>query len=178
TDGGRVVSFSHRTLPPVVPAPQLSRRDRTCRVGGRRFRILRLEVFHGSPQRHRLCLDPRVDVEINRPLHCLLDTWTDHYHPVSAHECDWPVAERGDERGGNPAIIHDIRACPFDLANLECRHTAYKKSGGKVDGAKRCARNRESENGWSVRVNDRVHIGAGLVDLAMDEAFLVQLSIL
>ena len=88
------------------------------------------------------------------------------------------LSQRADERGADPAIIHDIPACPFDLANLECRHTAYKESGGKVDGAKRCARNRESENGWSVRVNDRVHIGAGLVDLAMDEAFLVQLSIL
>src|SRR4051812_10000609 len=157
---------------PVFPRPVQPYRLRQHVLRARE--LAGTEIFHLVGQVHRLGLQPRVHLQVDRGKHHLTQRAARNGAAVPAHERD---AVRAQRRGEVPRLghVHDQHAGIAEpVANVPDRHFLADRGADVQHGPQLHRRDAVRDDGVRMVVHHRADVRAPLVDGAVDETLGVR----
>src|SRR5258708_36333427 len=158
---------AHRLALPQIPGAFVA--SETFGLGG----FAGIEISDVAAERHGLCLQFRIHLQVITASHRLRQRIADHHCSMAAHQRGGLVATRTGERGAECRGFHRHVGVARDLADVEYRHTPSYEACHVVDRPERDVACAERDDRRSVVVHHGLDFGPDLVDFSMNEALEV-----
>src|SRR6266699_2168994 len=161
--------FRHLLALPQIPSAQVNLIDHLVGL----FRFLRRQEGDRAADLDRLRLQAGIDLGIDRAEHGERQARPRHGHAVPAHQHDRAATQRLGQRFSELGVRDQHVGHAADLADLEHGHLRREKRGNVEHRLHRHLGGAEGNDSRGMRVDHRLHVGPGLVDLGMNETLQV-----